>query len=76
MNLSPKTMKAIRALKGLTQSDVANALGKSQCWYWAVENGRWLPTPQEAMAIERFLCDKQTVALLEEFSGQVVRAAG
>ena len=56
MNHSMKAArKAARVLNGLTQEDLAEAIGKQQAWVSLVENGRMLPTKSEAAEIAKVL---------------------
>ncbi len=49
------SMKAERARCGLTQEDLAEAIGKQQAWVSLVESGRMLPTKSEAAEISKVL---------------------
>ena len=49
------SMKAERARCGLTQEDLAEAVGKGQAWVSLVESGRMLTTKSEAAEIAKIL---------------------
>ncbi len=61
--------KAARVLNGLTQEDLAEAIGKQQAWVSLVENGRMLPTKSEAAEIAKVL-QVETHELFERYCDQ------
>ena len=70
MNHSMKAeRKAARVLNGLTQEDLAVAIGKQQPWVSLVENGRMLPTKSEAAVIAKVL-QVETHELFERYADQ------
>ena len=62
-------MKAARVLNGLTQEDLAEAIGKQQPWMSLVESGRMLPTKSEAADIAKVL-RVETDELFERYADQ------
>lgn len=70
MNHSMKAArKAARVLNGLTQEDLAVAIGKQQPWVSLVESGRMLPTKSEAADIAKVL-QVTTHELFERYADQ------
>ncbi len=62
-------LKAARIRSGLTQKDLAEAIGKYQPWVSFVENGRMFPTKSEAAEIAKVLRVK-TQELFERYADQ------
>ena len=50
-----RQLKAARALSGLRQVDVAQAVNRTQAWMSLIETGRLLPSRQKAIEIARAL---------------------
>ncbi len=69
MNHSMRALRAARALNGLTQEDLAEAIGKQQAWVSLVESGRMLPTKNEAAEISKVL-RVETDELFERYADQ------
>ena len=55
--IKPKlnVLAGLRVMRGLTQSDLAKVIGKSQCWYWMIESGMVNPSESDAKKIAEAL---------------------
>ena len=62
-------LRTARIRSGLTQKNLAEAIGKYQPWVSFVENGRMLPTKSEAAEIARVL-QVTTQELFERLADQ------
>ncbi len=62
-------LKTARIRSGLTQKNLAEAIGKYQPWVSLVENGRMIPTKSEAAEIAKVLQVK-THELFERYADQ------
>ena len=69
MNHSMRALRAARVLNGLTQEDLAEAIGKQQAWVSLVESGRMLPTKSEAAEISKVL-RVETHEVFERYADQ------
>lgn len=57
---TPNRLRVFRAEYDLTQWDAAQAIGCTQSHYWAIENGRTVPTDEEKARIAKLF--RSTIA--------------